>query len=73
MARKHAVPRDMLIEDLIERHPSAVGFLMREGVVCMKCGEPIWGSVGEAIRRKGLDVEVTIAKLEAFLREDAAR
>ena len=58
---------DLTVEDLVEQHPSAVSFLQREGVVCMKCGEPVWGTLGEAIGWKGLDVAATIAKLEAHL------
>jgi hypothetical protein len=33
----------------------------------MRCGEPVWGTLGEAIERKGLDVAATVSKLEAYL------
>jgi hypothetical protein len=59
----------MDVEDLIEQHPRSVGYLMDRGVVCMKCGEPVWGTLGELIRAKGLDVGTTIADLEKFLLE----
>ena len=39
------IHRDMTVEDLVDEHPSAVSFLQKEGVVCMKCGEPVWGTI----------------------------
>lgn len=57
----------MTVEELVDEYPSAVSFLQREGVVCMKCGEPVWGTLDEAIRCKGLDVQVTLARLREFL------
>lgn len=61
----------MTVEVLVERHPQAVSFLQKQGIICMKCGEPVWGTIGEAIERKGLEVEDVIAKLEAYLDSDA--
>ena len=58
----------MSVEELVERHPGAVGFLMDEGIVCMKCGEPVWGTLGELIAGKGMDVPDMIGKLERFLK-----
>lgn len=57
----------MAVEVLLERHPQAVSFLQKQGIICMKCGEPVWGTIGEAIEKKGLDVEDVITKLEAYL------
>ena len=70
MKREDAISSDMTVEELVDEYPSAVSFLQNEGVVCMKCGEPVWGTLKEAILRKGLNVQVTIAKLEKFLAND---
>jgi hypothetical protein len=43
----------MLMEDLIERCPEAVGYLVSIRVVCLVCGEPIWGSLREAAEKSG--------------------
>ncbi|HUV37016.1 MAG TPA: hypothetical protein VMX58_08775 [Patescibacteria group bacterium] len=67
MNGKQAIRSDITVEDLVDGYPSAVSFLQNVGVVCMKCGEPVWGTLEEAIRRKGLNVEATIAKLGEFL------
>ena len=69
MSEEVCIGPDMDVEDLIEQHPRAVGFLMDRGVVCMKCGEPVWGTLGELIAGKGLDIGGTIADLEKFLLE----
>ncbi|UCF05796.1 MAG: DUF1858 domain-containing protein [bacterium] len=57
----------MTAEELIEAYPGSVNFLMDRGIVCMKCGEPVWGTLGDIISGKGLDVTETIAELERFL------
>jgi methionine synthase II (cobalamin-independent) len=51
------VDRDTLIEDIVIKYPEAVDPLMRFGIKCIECGEPIWGTVGEAAEEKGLTEE----------------
>jgi len=52
------IDAEILIEELVEKHPEAVGFLVKRGVVCIQCGEPVWGTLREAAERKGIeDVE----------------
>ena len=67
MRRESDISGDLTVEELVDEYPSAVSFLQKEGVVCVKCGEPVWGTLEEAIRRKGLDVQVTLARLGEFL------
>ncbi|RKZ05745.1 DUF1858 domain-containing protein [bacterium] len=69
MAKKIEIHPDMTVEDLVEKFPSSVGHLMEKGIVCMICGEPVWGTVGELISDKGLDVEKTIEELEKKIGE----
>jgi len=47
------VTKDILIEDLVEELPEAVKYLMNHGIVCILCGEPIWGTLEEAAKNKG--------------------
>ncbi len=37
------------VEDLVEKYPEAVGFLSRHGVRCIRCGEPLWCTLGELL------------------------
>jgi len=52
---------------LIERHPEIVGWLADHDIVCIKCGEPYWGSIGDLIRSKGKDVAALLKELNARL------
>ena len=47
------IAKDITIEELIEEVPSSVKYLMDEGIRCIVCGEPIWGSLEEAAEEKG--------------------
>jgi len=47
------IHKDMLIEELISQLPESVSYLMRKGIKCIACGEPIWGTLSEAAKEKG--------------------
>ena len=47
------ITKDISIEELIEEVPSSVKYLMNEGIRCIVCGEPIWGTLEEAAEEKG--------------------
>lgn len=47
MADKPDLTLDIEIEDLIRYYPLSAGFLTKKGVRCIRCGEPIWGTLGE--------------------------
>lgn len=40
------------IEDLVNDHPELIAPLAEMGIVCVACGEPIWGTLGELISSK---------------------
>ena len=48
------ITADINIEELIEVHPQAAGFLADRGLVCIRCGEPYWGTMRELASTKGL-------------------
>jgi hypothetical protein len=56
------------VEDLVHEHPEAVGFLTRHGVRCIRCGEPLWCSLGELLQEdKIADPEALLVELNEFL------
>lgn len=59
------VKKDILIEDLVELCPESVTYLMEKGIRCLRCGEPVWGTLEGAAKEKGFD-EKTI---ETFVTE----
>ena len=54
------INRETEIEDLLKIIPEAVTYLMEKGIRCLRCGEPIWGSLESAAKEKGFnDKEIT--------------
>lgn len=48
-----AIEKSIQIEDLVRELPGAVSYLAKQGIRCIRCGEPIWGTLEEAAREKG--------------------
>lgn len=67
----------MTMEDLVRRHPNAVPVLVRRRVVCIQCGEPVWGTLAEALQRAGIrepaDQQNILKELEETLRSGTSR
>lgn len=51
------ITKDIQIEDLVEQVPESVAFLRQKGIVCVVCGEPVWGSLSEMAKQKGFSDE----------------
>ena len=49
---------DIDVEQLIEDYPKAVNFLADRGIVCIRCGEPYWGSLRDLAAVKHLDGQI---------------
>jgi hypothetical protein len=48
------ISKNMLIEDLVILHPHIVGPLKKEGIVCMACGEAVWGTLEQQANERGI-------------------
>lgn len=59
---------DILISELIEKYPQVIGLLASEGIKCVRCGQPVWGTLREAASEKGLD-DTEVAMLVNRLNE----
>lgn len=62
---KFIVKRDTEIEDLVREIPDSVTYLMEKGIRCLRCGEPIWGSIEKAAKEKGFSDQ----EIETFLKD----
>lgn len=49
------ISKETEIEDLVEMLPEAVSYLRVNGIRCLRCGEPIWGSLERAAKEKGFN------------------
>ena len=59
------VTKEIEMEDLVNELPEAVGYLREEGIRCLRCGEPIWGSIEDASKEKGY----TDKDIEGFVKD----
>jgi len=59
------ITKEIQIEDLVTEYPFSVRYLSQHGIRCIACGEPIWGTLEEAIKEKGFN-EI---KMNQFLSE----
>ena len=64
------VTLDIQIEELAVSYPEAVGFLTKNGVRCIRCGEPVWGTLGELLETEGVEnPQLLVNKLNAHLHQ----
>jgi hypothetical protein len=71
---KPEITKTILIEDLVENFPFSVRYLMEQGIRCIMCGEPIWGTLEEAATEKGFldaDIEKFVSELTAMAERDS--
>jgi methionine synthase II (cobalamin-independent) len=64
------ITKKITIEDLVEDVPGSVKYMMDQGIKCIACGEPIWGTLEEAAKEKGFgdaDIEKFVADLNAMI------
>lgn len=70
------VKKDVTIEDLVISYPESVKFLMDKGIKCIACGEPVWGTLEENAKEKGLDdqtIEKVVEELNNLVSSDSKK
>ncbi len=66
------IDADTRVEELVTAHPEAIRFLTKRGIVCMVCGEPFWGTLGELMQQKRIEAPAhVLADLRAFLEAES--
>lgn len=66
---KPEITKDIFIEELVNHYHFSVKYLAEKGIKCIACGEPIWGTLEEAVYEKGLSenvLEEIVAGLKAL-------
>lgn len=64
------IQKEMLIEDLVQKHPELIGPLKDEGIVCLACGEPVWGTLEEQASQKGIkDISGLVERMNDRLKK----
>jgi len=68
------IDKEIWIEDLLKKYPQAQKFLSKKGIVCIMCGEPVWGTLGEQMEEKGFsedEIDTIISELNEFLQNNS--
>ena len=68
------VTKEIEIEDLVKQIPESVTYLMDNGIRCLRCGEPIWGTLESAAKEKGFDelqIEKFVVDLNKLVESDS--
>jgi len=55
MENKPELALNIEIEDLVRYYPRSAGFLTKKGVRCIRCGEPVWGTLGELLEEDRIE------------------
>lgn len=67
------ISKEMLIEDLVQQFPELIGPLKDEGIVCLACGEPVWGTLGDQAAEEGIaDIDAVVDRMNERLNESFA-
>ncbi|MEA2103770.1 MAG: DUF1858 domain-containing protein [Candidatus Cloacimonadota bacterium] len=70
------VLKNMWIEEILDKYPRAQEFLSRKGIVCVMCGEPVWGSLEEQMEDKDFSTEkmdTIVQELNEFLKDTSTK
>lgn len=60
------------IEELVNKYPESISFLSEHGIRCIRCGEPIWGTIETAAKEKGFSIEMIdelVKKLNEYIKQ----
>jgi len=66
------ITKDISIEELTETVAESVKYLMEEGIRCIVCGEPIWGTLEEACIEKNFsqeDIQKFVIELNELIKK----
>ncbi len=70
---KKVITKEIEIEELVNLLPDSVVYLREKGIRCLRCGEPIWGSLENAAKEKGFDdkqIEVFVEDLNKLMQNN---
>ena len=58
------------IEEIVDEYPELVRPLREYGIKCIACGEPVWGTLEENARLKGIEnIEEIVEELNKLIKE----
>jgi len=65
------ITENVFIEDLVKNHPEVIRPLADHGLVCIACGEPVWGTLQQLADNKGVtDLDNVIKELNELIQSN---
>ena len=62
------INKSTLIEEIVEKYPQLIHPLRESGIVCIRCGEPIWGTLEEVATEKGIqDIDALVEEMNRHI------
>ena len=62
------IDKNIYIEDLVREYPKVISPLAELGIICIACGEPVWGTLEELVDKKGLhNLDEILEKLNKII------
>lgn len=63
------ISRSTFIEEIAEKYPSLIKPLRERGIVCIRCGEPIWGTLEQVAVERGIeDIDQLVDDLNRMIK-----
>jgi len=70
---RQMITEDMDIEDIVRDYPVVIDPLSKYGIVCVACGEPIWGTLRELADPIGINnLAPIMEQMNKLIREKSA-
>lgn len=64
------IDKNIYIEDLVNDYPEVISPLAELGIICIACGEPVWGTLKELVDKKGLNnLDEIIGQLNSIIKD----
>jgi len=67
-----AITKDTFIEELVEEIPESIRYLKEQGIRCIICGEPTWGTLEDAAKEKNFndkEIDKFVKDLNGFIKK----
>ena len=65
------IDKNTPIDKIVENFPELVRPLREYGIVCVQCGEPVWGTLGEQMEEKDIsDQEKILAEMNKMIKAE---
>lgn len=65
---KEPVTKNMLIGDIIKKHPFSVGIMLEHGMQCVGCHVATWETLEQAAAGHGIDADKLVKELNEALK-----